>query len=210
RGRIPTPVVASDERPAPLVADIRSGKPFFLNRSRLVRVARRFASIAALLCLDLAGLVLGVYAALVVRALYYGRSHLLWGVLWRDHPGPAPGARGAPLRAARRLGREPRPPAPRPRLGSKRDRLQLRRSARTVGRRAPAAVPRRSPRPAARARRGPGRRAHPHRLRFQRARAARDRLARTPARRAGSRGAARHRAPDRASPARPRAGRAVV
>ena len=75
--------MASDERPAPLVADIRSGKPFFLNRSRLVRVARRFASIAALLCLDLAGLVLGVYAALVVRELYYGRSHLLWGFLWR-------------------------------------------------------------------------------------------------------------------------------
>jgi exopolysaccharide biosynthesis polyprenyl glycosylphosphotransferase len=75
--------VASDARPAPLVADIRSGKPFFLNRSRLVRVARRFASIAALLALDLAGLVLGVYAALVVRELYYGRSHLLWGFLWR-------------------------------------------------------------------------------------------------------------------------------
>jgi len=83
RGRIPAPVAASHERPAPLVADIRSGKPFFLNRSRLVGVARRFTSIAALLALDLAGLVLGVYAALVVRELYYGRSHLLWGFLWR-------------------------------------------------------------------------------------------------------------------------------
>jgi exopolysaccharide biosynthesis polyprenyl glycosylphosphotransferase len=75
--------VASDERPAPLVADIRSGKPFFLNRSRLVGAARRFTSIAALLALDLAGLVLGLYAALVVRELYYGHSHLLWGFLWR-------------------------------------------------------------------------------------------------------------------------------
>ena len=75
--------MASDERPAPLVADIRSGKPFFLNRSRLVGAARRFASIAALLALDLAGLVLGLYAALVVRELYYGHSHLLWGFLWR-------------------------------------------------------------------------------------------------------------------------------
>ncbi len=75
--------MASDERPAPLVADIRSGKPFFLNRSRLVGAARRFTSIAALLALDLAGLVLGLYAALVVRELYYGHSHLLWGFLWR-------------------------------------------------------------------------------------------------------------------------------
>jgi len=83
RGRIPTPVTGSHERPAPLAADIRSGKPFFLSRSRLVSAGRRFASITALVCLDLGGLVLGVYAALVVRELYYGRSHILWGFLWR-------------------------------------------------------------------------------------------------------------------------------
>ena len=83
RGRIPDPVAASHERRLPLVADIRSGKPFFLTRSQLVAAARRFASIATLLCLDLAGLVLGLYAALVVRELYYGRTHVLWGFLWR-------------------------------------------------------------------------------------------------------------------------------
>ena len=83
RGRIPTPVAESNDRPTRLVADIRSGKPFFLSRSRLVGAGRRFASIAALVCLDLAGLVLGVYAALVARELYYGRTHLLWGFLWR-------------------------------------------------------------------------------------------------------------------------------
>ena len=83
RGRIPAPVEASHERPAPLVADIRSGKPFFLSRSQLVAAARRFASIAALVCLDLAGLVLGLYAALVVREVYYGRTDILWGFLWR-------------------------------------------------------------------------------------------------------------------------------
>jgi len=44
---------------------------------------RRLASIAALVCIDLAGLVIGVYAALVARELYYGRSPVLWGVLWR-------------------------------------------------------------------------------------------------------------------------------
>src|SRR5919197_1595479 len=83
RGRIPTPVAGSHERPSPLVADIRSGKPFFLSRSRLVAAARRFARISALICLDLGGLVLGVYAALVLRELYYGRTHVLWGFLWR-------------------------------------------------------------------------------------------------------------------------------
>ena len=83
RGRIPAPAAAPHERPAPLVADIRSGKPAFLSRSRLVASTRRFASISALLCLDLAGLVLGLYAALVVRELYYGRTHVLWGFLWR-------------------------------------------------------------------------------------------------------------------------------
>ena len=84
RGRIPTPVAASDERPAgPLVSDIRSGKPFLLSRGRLVAAGRRAASISALVCIDLSGLVLGVYAALVVRELYYGRSHVLWGFLWR-------------------------------------------------------------------------------------------------------------------------------
>ena len=36
-----------------------------------------------LVCLDLAGLVLGLYAALVARELYYGREPVLWGVLWR-------------------------------------------------------------------------------------------------------------------------------
>ncbi len=43
---------------------------------------RRLASIAALVVLDLVGLVLGLYAALVVRELYYG-SPVLWGFLWR-------------------------------------------------------------------------------------------------------------------------------
>jgi exopolysaccharide biosynthesis polyprenyl glycosylphosphotransferase len=83
RGRIPTSVAASHERQPPPTTDIRSGKPFFLSRSQLVAAGRRFASIAALVCLDLSGLVLGLYAALVVRELYYGRTDILWGFLWR-------------------------------------------------------------------------------------------------------------------------------
>jgi exopolysaccharide biosynthesis polyprenyl glycosylphosphotransferase len=44
---------------------------------------RRLASIAALVCTDLGGLVLGLYVALATRELYYGRTPLLWGFLWR-------------------------------------------------------------------------------------------------------------------------------
>ena len=84
RGRIPTPVAErGDEPPARIVADIRAGAPFFLTRSQLAVAGRRLASILALVCIDLAGLVIGVYAALVARELYYGRTPLLWGVLWR-------------------------------------------------------------------------------------------------------------------------------
>ncbi|MGZ4256611.1 MAG: nucleoside-diphosphate sugar epimerase/dehydratase, partial [Gaiellaceae bacterium] len=64
------------------MVDIRSGTPFFLTRGQLAAAGRRLASIAALVCLDLSGLVLGLYAALVVRELYYGRTPL-WGFLWR-------------------------------------------------------------------------------------------------------------------------------
>jgi exopolysaccharide biosynthesis polyprenyl glycosylphosphotransferase len=43
--------------------------------------ARRLASIASLVTLDVAGLALGLYAALALRELYYGRTPL-WGLLW--------------------------------------------------------------------------------------------------------------------------------
>jgi exopolysaccharide biosynthesis polyprenyl glycosylphosphotransferase len=82
RGRIPAPV-ADDEAATRIVSDIRAGAPYLLTRSQLVVAARRLASIAALVCLDVGGLVLGVYAALVARELYYGRQPILWGVLWR-------------------------------------------------------------------------------------------------------------------------------
>jgi exopolysaccharide biosynthesis polyprenyl glycosylphosphotransferase len=76
-------VDGGDEAPARIVADIRAGAPFFLTRSQLTAAGRRLASITALVCIDLAGLVIGLYAALVVRELYYGRDPILWGVLWR-------------------------------------------------------------------------------------------------------------------------------
>jgi exopolysaccharide biosynthesis polyprenyl glycosylphosphotransferase len=82
RGRIPTPA-AGDDAPARVATDIRAGAPFLLTRAQLLVAARRLASITALVLIDLGGLVLGVYVALVAREVYYGREPVLWGVLWR-------------------------------------------------------------------------------------------------------------------------------
>jgi exopolysaccharide biosynthesis polyprenyl glycosylphosphotransferase len=81
RGRIPAPVAPSTG-PDRIPVDIRSGRPFFLTGGQLAAAGRRIASIAALVVLDLGGLVLGLYAALVLRELYYG-GPVLWGFVWR-------------------------------------------------------------------------------------------------------------------------------
>jgi exopolysaccharide biosynthesis polyprenyl glycosylphosphotransferase len=76
---------ASAERPPPPapLGDIRSGRPWLLSAGHLRLFARRVASVASLVFLDLSGLTLALYAALVVRELYHGADSILWGVLWR-------------------------------------------------------------------------------------------------------------------------------
>jgi exopolysaccharide biosynthesis polyprenyl glycosylphosphotransferase len=63
----------------PPLGDIRSASPYFPLRG----AGRRIASVAALIVLDLVGLVLGIYAALVLRALVYGEGTPLWGFIWK-------------------------------------------------------------------------------------------------------------------------------
>src|SRR5213080_1563250 len=75
------PAVPAEPRPAP-VEDIRSGRPYLLSRTTLLAVARRLASVAALVTLDLLGLVLGIFVALIFRELYLGQWPPLWGILW--------------------------------------------------------------------------------------------------------------------------------
>jgi exopolysaccharide biosynthesis polyprenyl glycosylphosphotransferase len=75
------PAVPAEPRPAP-VEDIRSARPYLLSRSTFVAVGRRLLSVAALVTLDLAGLVLGVFVALIFRELYLGQWPPLWGILW--------------------------------------------------------------------------------------------------------------------------------
>jgi exopolysaccharide biosynthesis polyprenyl glycosylphosphotransferase len=72
---------AEDQTAAP-VEDIRSGRPYLLSRSPLTTLVRRGASIVSLVLLDIMGLTLGVYAALVLRSLITGNTPILWGVLW--------------------------------------------------------------------------------------------------------------------------------
>jgi exopolysaccharide biosynthesis polyprenyl glycosylphosphotransferase len=73
--------VPTEPRPTP-VEDIRSGRPYFLSKATLLLAARRLASIATLVTLDLAGLLLGVFVALIFRELYLGQWPPLWGILW--------------------------------------------------------------------------------------------------------------------------------
>jgi exopolysaccharide biosynthesis polyprenyl glycosylphosphotransferase len=77
--------VATKEAPRdaapPSVGDIRSARPLVLGSS-LTAFVRRALSILSLIALDLCGLILGLYGAFVLRALYYG-DEILWGALWR-------------------------------------------------------------------------------------------------------------------------------
>jgi exopolysaccharide biosynthesis polyprenyl glycosylphosphotransferase len=75
------PAAPVEPQPVP-VEDIRSARPYLFSRTTLLAVARRLASVATLVVLDLAGLVFGLFAALVLRELYLGEWPPLWGILW--------------------------------------------------------------------------------------------------------------------------------
>ena len=62
--------------------DVRSTRRHALAVT-LRAALRRLASVASLVLLDLGGLTLGLYIALVIRELYYGGWPPLWGALWR-------------------------------------------------------------------------------------------------------------------------------
>ncbi len=70
------------EPPAPQVSDIRRASPRLLGGSGLRMLAFRLVSLCSLIGLDLVGVGLALYAALVLRELYYGSSPIFWGILW--------------------------------------------------------------------------------------------------------------------------------
>ena len=62
--------------------DVRATRPVFLQRGWQRAVARRAASVAILVALDVAGLALGLYLALVLRELVFNGTDVLWGLIW--------------------------------------------------------------------------------------------------------------------------------
>ncbi len=82
------PAEVSREAPKPPATDrdVRASRLYLLSRGPLVSLVRRALSVAALVVLDVVGLALGIYAALVVRQLVTGDGDVLWGLLWREGP----------------------------------------------------------------------------------------------------------------------------
>ena len=73
------PAVRDDDLDRSKLGDIRSTTSFVPLQGAM----RRAASVVALIVLDLVGLVLGVYAALTLRALAYGNEVSQWGLRWK-------------------------------------------------------------------------------------------------------------------------------
>lgn len=78
----PPAVAPTPEAVSTAPADVRASKPYLLLRGRLRSLARRLLSIVTLMGVDVLGLTLGIYVALVIRELAYGNTAILWGLLW--------------------------------------------------------------------------------------------------------------------------------
>lgn len=80
----PAPPTASGPATAtPAAADVRSSRIYVFSRGPVSALVRRSLSILALVTLDVAGLALGLYLALVLRTLLYG-DEIFWSLLWRE------------------------------------------------------------------------------------------------------------------------------
>jgi len=91
-GKLSPPAETSRPSPTPNPTqatpgrDVRASRLYLLSRGPILSVVRRALSIAALIALDVAGLALGIYLALVLRELITGDGDVLWGLLWREGP----------------------------------------------------------------------------------------------------------------------------
>jgi exopolysaccharide biosynthesis polyprenyl glycosylphosphotransferase len=78
------PPPAHTPQPVPPGRDVRASRLYLLSRGSILTLARRALSVVSLVVLDIAGLALGIYLALVVRELVRGEGDILWGLLWRE------------------------------------------------------------------------------------------------------------------------------
>jgi exopolysaccharide biosynthesis polyprenyl glycosylphosphotransferase len=67
-------------------ADVRASRLYLLSRGPLLAIVRRVLSVLALAALDVAGLALGLYVALLLRQVVYGETDVYWNLLWREGP----------------------------------------------------------------------------------------------------------------------------
>jgi exopolysaccharide biosynthesis polyprenyl glycosylphosphotransferase len=80
---VATDPVSRDEPPALGREDIRAARPYLLSSLPLRAFVRRTLGIVVLAGLDVAGLALGLYSALVLRAFVFDDT-VYWALLWRD------------------------------------------------------------------------------------------------------------------------------
>jgi len=76
------PMASGPPRPA---ADVRASRIYLFSRRPLVGILRRAISVAVLVAIDILGLALGLYLALVLRTVLYGDT-VYWSLLWRAGP----------------------------------------------------------------------------------------------------------------------------
>jgi exopolysaccharide biosynthesis polyprenyl glycosylphosphotransferase len=74
----------SDTSKPAVPEDVRAAKPYLLSGSPVRSLLRRLASVTVLASIDIAGLVMGLYAALALRSAIVDPKPILWGLLW-DH-----------------------------------------------------------------------------------------------------------------------------
>jgi exopolysaccharide biosynthesis polyprenyl glycosylphosphotransferase len=63
-------------------ADVRRARLYLLSRKPYASLVRRLLSIVALAALDVLGLALGLYIALLLRELLYSHATVYWNLLW--------------------------------------------------------------------------------------------------------------------------------
>ena len=81
------PASTSPPQSAPdgVAADVRSSRLYIFSRGQVSRLGGTVVRILSLAALDVAGLALGIYFALVLRAVIYGKP-VFWSLLWREGP----------------------------------------------------------------------------------------------------------------------------
>ncbi len=70
--------------PSPTRGDVRASRIYVLSRGPILTLVRRTLSVVALVVLDVVGLALGIYLALVLRQVVYGELDIFWNLLWRQ------------------------------------------------------------------------------------------------------------------------------